>query len=116
MTTHHTREIKMPPKKKTTRRFVIVGNQSYGLYYGETDATDEQIIASESVRLYGCRHIARWYGRTGGITSLAAHGLCGPSASESRIGAPADALLTGVVNVLDVSPEARATFAAHVAK
>lgn len=25
-----------------------------------------------------CRHVARWYGKTGGITSLAAHGLCGP--------------------------------------
>lgn len=93
------------------RRFVIVGNQSYGLYYGETDASDEQINESKAVRLYGCRHIAQWYGKTGGITSLAAHGPCGPRVVDNRIGAPCDALLTGVVNVYDCTPEAVAAFA-----
>lgn len=96
---------------KTNKRFVIVGNQSYGLYYGETDATDESIVETKSVRLENCRHIAKWYGRTGGITSLAAHGPCGPNAKNSRIGAPVSSLLTGVVNVYDCSAEAVAAFA-----
>jgi hypothetical protein len=59
------------------------------------------------------RHVAQWFGKTGGITSLAVHGLCGPKAGESRIGAPASrATLTGVVNVIECTTEARATFEA----
>jgi hypothetical protein len=96
---------------KKLKRHVIVGNQSYGLYYGETDATDEEIVETKSVRLENCRHISHWRGRTGGITSLAAHGPCGPNAKQSRIGAPASALLTGVVNVYDCSEEAVKNFA-----
>ena len=98
--------------KKVTKRFVIVGNQSYGLYFGETSATDAEIIETKAVRLDNCRHVCRWYGKTGGITSLAAAGPCGPSVKQSRIGAPApSSLLTGVVNVLDCTPEAVANFA-----
>jgi hypothetical protein len=98
-------------KPKNAKRFVIVGNKSYGLYYGETDWTDAQIIESESVRLDNCRHVAHWKGKTGGITSLAAHGPCGPNANQSRIGSPSpSALLTGVVNVYNCTPEAVAAF------
>lgn len=96
---------------KTAPRHVLVGNERYGLYIGIATATDDEIVASKSVRLTGCRHVARWFGRTGGITSLAAHGPCGPRKMESRIGAPSDALLTGVVNVFSLTPEAVAAFA-----
>lgn len=97
---------------ETNKRTVIVGNERYGLYYGETEATDAQIASTRSVRLDKCRHIAQWYGKTGGITSLAAHGPCGPRAQQSRIGAPApSSFLTGIVNVFDCSAEAVAAFA-----
>lgn len=97
--------------KTKTKRPVLVGNSSYGLYIGETSATDAEILKSKAVRLSNCRHVCRWYGKTGGITSLAAHGPCGPQASESRVGAPCDALLSGIVNVLDLTDEAAAAFA-----
>lgn len=98
--------------KKNSKRFVIVGNQSYGLYFGETSATDAEVAANKSLRVDNCRHIAHWQGKTGGITSLAAFGPCGPKAQQSRIGAPCpSSLLTGVVNVLDCTPEAVANFA-----
>jgi hypothetical protein len=98
--------------KKPSLRHVLVGNQSYGLYIGQTSATDAEIIASKAVRLVDCRHVCRWYGKTGGITSLAAFGPCGPNVKDSRIGAPCNALVTGVVNVLDLSPEAVKAFGA----
>lgn len=95
----------------SAKRHVIVGNERYGLYYGETSATDREIVATKSVRLENCRHICHWRGKTGGITSLAAHGPCGPQAQESRIGAPApSSLLTGIVNVFDCSDEAVKAF------
>ncbi len=96
--------------KKQTERYAIIANQSYGLYAGIVESFDtaKGIIEAREVR-----HVARWYGKTGGITSLAVHGLCGPSAGESRIGAPVTrATLTGIVNVFDCTPEARATFEA----
>ena len=101
-------------KKTVSERAVLVGNQSYGLYIGYTSDSDEQIVARKAIRLRDCRHVYEWYGKTGGVTSLAAHGPCGPRAQESLVGAPADALLTGVVNVYDLSPEAIAAFAAIV--
>ena len=87
----------------------ILANERYGLYYGEVVSYDP-LTRVAVVR--GCRHVARWFGRTGGITSLAAHGLCGSKAGESRIGAPTTepSTLTGIVNVFPCSPEARATF------
>jgi len=101
---------------KGNSRHVLVGNQFYGLYIGETAATDAEIIETKSVRLTNCRHVCRWYGKTGGITSLAAFGPCGPSADESRIGAPVEsALITSVVNVFDLSAEAIAAFARQLA-
>lgn len=106
--------------KKATRRdtmigrYCIVGNKSYGLYCGiiESIAPDADGLSTVIVR--ECRHIARWYGKTGGVTSLAAHGLCGPRAAESRVGAPCLARLSGVVSILAVSHEAVATFRAAV--
>jgi len=97
------------------KRWVLIGNENYGLYIGRTDESDESIVARRAVRLEDCRHVARWYGRTGGITSLAAHGPCGPSAQDSRVGAPCGALLTGIVNVFDLSAEAVAAFSSIVA-
>lgn len=97
-------------KKKLQKS--ILANKSYGLYYGEV----VNFNAREGVAVVkNCRHVCRWFGRTGGITSLAAHGLCGSRASESRIGAPCDATLTGIVNVFTCSPEASATLDAAVA-
>lgn len=103
--------MKAKPKKSTGMRHVLVGNQSYGLYIGETDAKDADIIESKAVRLVNCRHVCQWFGKTGGITSLAAFGPCGSRKSESRVGAPCNALVTGIVNVLDLSPEAVKAFA-----
>jgi hypothetical protein len=93
------------------KRYVIVGNQNYGLYFGQIEADDNEIVATKSVRMLNCQHIAKWYGRTGGITSLAAYGPCGPNAKNSRVGAAAPSvLLTGIVNVLDCTPEAISNF------
>lgn len=94
--------------QKPARRTVIIGNDKYGLYYGDVEDSDDQIIAKKAVRVFGCRHVFRWFGGTGGITSLAAWGL--RAGADNRIGAPADALITGVVNVFDVTAEAKATF------
>lgn len=98
-------------KSKTSngKRYAIIANKSYGLYCGVVESFDA-INGVAEVR--ECRHVAQWYGRTGGITSLAAYGLCGARASESRIGAPCRATLTGVVNVFDCTPEARASLEA----
>lgn len=96
--------------KKKPERYAIIANKSYGLYVGIVESFDAEtgIVEAREVR-----HVARWYGKTGGITSLAVHGLCGSQASESRIGAPAPrATLSGIVNVIDCTAEARATFEA----
>lgn len=99
-------------KKKNVKRAVLVGNEKFGLYIGYTADTDEAIIEKRAVRLQDCRHVSYWVGKTGGITSLAKYGPCGPNKNSSRVGAPADsALLTGVVNVFDLSPEAVESFA-----
>lgn len=93
------------------RRKVIVSNDGYGLYYGEVEASDDDIAAKRAVRVFNIRHILRWYGGTGGITSLAAWGP--KIGKDNRIGAPAPSgLVTGVKNVFEVSPEAAAAFEA----
>jgi len=98
--------------KANGARHVIVGTTSYGLYFGTTEATDKEILEQKAVRLNDCRHIRYWYGKTGGITSLAAAGPCGPRAKQSRIGAPSpSALISSVGNVFDCTPEAVAAFA-----
>lgn len=99
----------MAAKKKPKQQYAILANEKYGLYAGFVESYDP-LTRVAVVR--ECRHVARWYGKTGGITSLAAHGLCGPQAHESRIGAPAQATLTGIVNVFTCSTEARASLEA----
>ena len=103
---------KTKAKAKTKTKaipYVIIGNERYGLYCGELVSHD---LVTRSAVVRGCRHVAQWYGRAGGITSLAAHGLCGPRAAESRIGAPCNATLPGVVTVFECSTEARASLEA----
>ena len=105
----------MPKTKQARARAVIVGNGPCGLYIGETAATDEEILAQHAVRLTSCRQVAHWRGKTGGITSLAQFGPCGPDMKQSRIGAACpSSLLTDVKAVHDLSPEAVAAFAAIV--
>lgn len=99
--------------RKPKERYAIIANGSYGLYVGIVVSHD---VKTATCIVKECRHVRYWYGKTGGITSLAAYGLCGPRASESRIGAPCDATLTNVVNVFDCTEEARATFEATTVK
>lgn len=99
--------------KKATKKTSILCNEKYGIYYGEVISFDP---VKRVAKVRGCRHVCRYFSRTGGITSLAAHGLCGPRAGESRIGDPCDATLTGIVNVFYCSPEAAATLDAAVSQ
>ena len=83
----------------------ILGNEKYGLYYGKIKSFDPVTRVAE---VEECRHVCRWYGKTGGITSLAAFGICGPQAKDSRIAAPCKtATLTGIVNIFECSSEAQ---------
>jgi len=96
-------------------RWVIVGNGPWGLWFGRLDdgVTDAEIAASGSARLYDARNIRYWYGRKGGITSLAAYGLCGPDMAKSRIGAPVEStLLLDVKAIHTCSHAAVESFAA----
>jgi len=79
--------------EKNAGAWSIVGNGPYGLWFGRVIASDEEIAESHSVRLYDARNIRRWYGQKGGISSLAAHGPCGPRQQESRIGATIESTL-----------------------
>lgn len=116
--------MKKATKKKITKkaaghdpmigRYCIVGNKSYGLYCGIVEAITPDAEGLSTVLVRECRHIAQWYGKTGGITSLAAHGICGARAAESRVGAPCLARLSGVANILAASDEAAATLRASV--
>jgi hypothetical protein len=88
----------------TTTKNYIFCNDKYGLYFGEKISYDPTTGVAE---VRNCRHISRWYGRWGGITSLASHGLCGENKNKSRIGcAAATSTLTHIVNVHECSPEA----------
>ena len=98
----------------TMNSAVLIGNERYGLYIGYVSATDAEIVATKHVRVARCRHVCRWFGRSGGITSLAAFGPCGPRVEESLVGAECDALLTGVVAVYELTEEAIAAFASIV--
>ena len=94
------------------RRWVIVGNGPWGLWFGQIEDDDVAIATSHSVRLYRARSIRYWYGRKGGITSLAAYGLCGPRKDESRIGAEIESnLLLDVKAIHDCTEAAVASFA-----
>ena len=56
-------------------RWVIIGNGPWGLWFGQIEASDDEIIEKKAVRVYRARNIRYWYGRHGGITSLARYGL-----------------------------------------
>ena len=94
---------------KKKNNVCILCNDKYGIFYGDVKkynpVTRVAVVAQ-------CRHVSWWYGRTGGITSLARYGLCGPNKANSRVGAPTDrpSVLTGIVNVFPASSEAQKTF------
>jgi hypothetical protein len=97
------------------RKCYILANEKYGLYYGEL-ADDDFDPVTRVARVTHCRHVCAWFGKTGGITSLAQSGICGSSASEARIGEPCEsAILTGIVNIFECSPEAIRTIEAVTA-
>ena len=98
----------MTKTKSAKKKYHILCNDHYGIYYGIVKKYNPQTRVATVAE---CRHVARWYGKTGGITSLAAHGICGPNASQSRIGAPVNARLTGIMNIFEVSDEAAGTIA-----
>jgi hypothetical protein len=104
---------KKTAKKSASRGlfYAILANDRYGLYAGYVESFD---AATRVAVVRDCRHVARWYGKTGGITSLAAHGLCGPNVSQSRIGAPTHATLTGIVNVFECSADAKSSIESAV--
>lgn len=100
--------------KKNADRWAIVGNGPWGLWFGRVRTSDAQVIRDKAARIYDARGIRRWYGRRGGITSLAVYGLCGPRAAESRIGAPASSsLVLDVKAIHECTAGAVATFVAH---
>src|SRR3972149_1301031 len=80
-------------KKQKSERWAIVGHGPYGLSYGLVKDDDAKIVADKSVRLYRARNIRLWYGKRGGITSLAAFGPWGPKKQDRRGGAGVRALL-----------------------
>ena len=96
--------------KKAVERYVIVGTNEGGLFCGYTTQTDVEILESRIATLRAGRHIRHWHGKTGGITSLAAFGPCGPQAGESRIGAPCAMSKANVVAIYSCPPEAIAAF------
>lgn len=101
-------------QQKIEAKYCVITNKSYGIYVGLVDEVTPDVNGeTKTVKAREVRHVPAWYGRTGGITSLAAFGLCGPDAGKSRVGAPsASATLSGIVNVFECSAEARATFEA----
>lgn len=103
--------------KSKKKNWVIVGNGEWGLYYGHIKCSDAQALKARAVRLYECRHVAEWYGKTGGISSLAAFGPCGPSKESSLIGAPCpSSLILDVRAIHACTDEAVEAFASIVAK
>jgi len=97
--------------EESRREWVIVGHGGYGLMYGRIDLSEFQ--NTTTAKVYDARNIRRWYGRKGGITSLAAFGPCGPKVDESRIGAPIPwSLVLDVRAIHKCTPEAVEAFAA----
>jgi hypothetical protein len=96
--------------KTTAAKYCVIANQKYGIYVGLVDDHDAK---SGIVKAREVRHVCQYFSKKGGLSSLATYGLCGPRAHESNIGAPApSATLTGIVNVIECTPEARSTFEA----
>jgi hypothetical protein len=99
--------------KKNEGRWCIIGNGPWGLWFGRVKASDAEVIKTKAVRVFDARNIRYWYGKSGGITSLAAFGPCGPKQQDSRIGATiASTLILDVKAIHECSPEAVANFAA----
>lgn len=97
----------MKAKKAPEAKYCIIANEKYGLYVGLVDSYDEK---SRVVKAREVRHVCHYKSKPGGLSSLAVHGLIG---SGQNIGAAApSATLTGIVNVIECTPEARATFEA----
>jgi hypothetical protein len=79
-------------KTQSKLRWAVIGNGNWGLYYGRTDGHNtegKRWRSGDTLLILDCRHVCRWYGKKGGITSLAVFGICGPNAANSRIAAPA---------------------------
>ena len=91
--------------KKTKLRWAIVGNGNWGLYYGQVEQ-GKPWRSGDTLRVLNCRHVCRWYGKKGGITSLAAFGICGPNAVNSRIAAPSPVSEIGDVRAVHFCTEA----------
>ena len=109
---NETKGTTMAKKSAANKRWVIVGNGSWGLWFGHVVASDADVAKTHSVRLYEARSIRYWHGRKGGLTSLAAFGPCGPRVAECRFGAPIPStLLLDVKAIHDCTPEAVAAFA-----
>jgi hypothetical protein len=96
--------MKKTTKKSTVKKenkpkiYSLCCNDKYGIYLGVVmDFVPETRVA----KVAECSHVCEWHGREGGITSLAAYGICGPDENRSKIGAPAPGMtiLTGIVNV-----------------
>lgn len=92
--------------------FAIVTNAARGIYCGWVEYYDP--IANVAI-IRDCRHVFRWFGRPGGITSLARYGICGAQANDSKIGAPCLATIGNVANIFECSPEARESLIARSA-
>ena len=70
-------------KQKPEAKYCVITNKSYGIYVGLIDDLDRDVTPdangeTKTVKAREVRHVARWYGKTGGITSLAAHRLVRP--------------------------------------
>lgn len=100
---------------KKDAQYSLLATTSYGLFVGFVESYDP---LTKVAHVAECRNVRYWYGRTGGITSLAVYGLCGTRAAESRIGAAVRGVstLTEIQNVYPCSDEARATFESSVQK
>lgn len=101
--------------KQTSAQYSLLATTAYGLFVGYVEAYNP---LTKIARVRDCRNVRYWYGRTGGVTSLAVFGLCGPRAAESRIGAavPGVSTLTEIQNVYPCTDVARASFEASVQK
>lgn len=99
---------------KSSKKYYIIGQRPYGLYAGFVTKRENQPDGSMTIEVEACRHVRYWYGKSGGITSLAAFGICGPRAKESRIGAAVNTVLANVISLYECSPEAQASIEAAV--
>lgn len=85
-----------------SERAVIIGHgtSGYGLCFGYTSESNDEILARRSLTLQRARHIAYYESGKGGLTTLAVQG---PS-KESRIGKAVETLgLAEVLTILSVS-------------